>query len=208
MNNNRLLWRIIIGTALLAFLFFAMYQCKDKKLQQERAERAEERIGDVMKEKTAIIQAARAAEEREIEKRRIDSLNARSEQGALKRVISDLTKKIAKQPAVIYVNESKDTVKVPFEAITARDLKIVYQDSLIRNLESERDTIYLSFNRQLSESNKKFQASQEQTRLLETALPKEQALTRREARRKRFWKGVAVTATTIAVTLGIVTFVE
>lgn len=176
---------IVILTVLLLISGVVIYfLIRERSIAQRDEELQLKESIAAKKHALAVIEARDAQISTLLNDRREDSVRHTKDQGRLKRNIASLKERsygvltfpIPQPPTMWY---SKDSTKLFISGIL-KDSIIVLQDSLIADLENERDTLYItdnqvidSLNRQVSDLSELFQGQLKQSMKMEGELERE-----------------------------------
>lgn len=187
---NKALW--IISIALLISLFFNFYQINLRKNDKILAELNLAKSNTIIAGNEAVIEQKQAAIESERKQRRLDSLSSAVKTTALNVKISRYEKRLETLPKTIPYSPDSSMVDSLRIAFSLKDSVIDTQKLKIANLSRDIDAQFESFGREIKDLQIQRAAQVENTNQLQTQLVSEQGKTRKEARKKKFFRALSV----------------
>ena len=194
----------ILVVILLLSLVGNWYQDSLRKKDRIKADLDKANSNTVIAQKNGeiIIRDSIIAQIRE--ERRETTVKDSVAMAGLKKRVSILIGEIAKLPKVIQYNPDSATVDSLRVAFVMKDSVIDTQSLMIMNLEAEKQGLFSSFTREVQQLTDQRYAQVVISNQLQQQLVAEQANTRREVRRKKFFRflaGVGIaTAGVLAIT--------
>lgn len=179
---------LISGTAIVLMVNSAKKEQQARMIDHERSNTIIATQRGQILVRDSLIAAIR-------KERHKDSLENSTSQKALKARVATLTGRISKLPQKIFYNPDSATVDSLRVAFVLKDSVIDTQQLMIMSLEVEKTGIINSFYKEISQLEDQRESQVDISNQLQNQLVESQTQTRKEVRRKKFWRGAAMLVT-------------